>query len=276
MELFMLRVAIATLLSACLLTSNAFAQETNISGSTSVARLMDVLAEKYNASHPNSYIAVQGIGSTAGITMVKKEVTDIGMSSRYLTEREQEADMDVFPIAYDGLALVVNRTNSIGNLTREQLYDIYKGKITNWKEVGGENKPIAVVTREPSSGSRYSFESLLGLTKIVNHRLVSDINPNNLVVNSNSMVKTIVNHNPHAIGFISKGSIDQSVKTINFAGVKPTSQNIAKAHYGLSRPFLLLHKKDSLTKESSQFIEFIKSPRGQALIKEYGYTPVKH
>lgn len=276
MELFMLRVAIATLLSACLLTSNAFAQETNISGSTSVARLMDVLAEKYNVSHPDSYIAVQGIGSTAGITMVKKEVTDIGMSSRYLTEREQEADMDVFPIAYDGLALVVNRTNSIGNLTREQLYDIYKGKITNWKEVGGENKPIAVVTREPSSGSRYSFESLLGLTKIVNHRLVSDINPNNLVVNSNSMVKTIVNHNPHAIGFISKGSIDQSVKTINFAGVKPTSQNIAKAHYGLSRPFLLLHKKDSLTKESSQFIEFIKSPRGQELIKEYGYTPVKH
>lgn len=270
----MLRVVFATLLSLSLFVPVS-AQETNISGSTSVARLMDVLAENFNVTHPKSYIAVQGIGSTAGITMVQKDVADIGMSSRYLTDREQESNMNVFPIAYDGLALVVNRTNVVKNLSREQLYDIYKGKITNWKVVGGENKPIVVVTREPSSGSRYSFESLLGLTKIVNNRLVSDINPNNLVVNSNSMVKTIVNHNPHAIGFISKGSVDSSVKTINFEGAEPTANNIARGRYELSRPFLLIHKKGTLTNESIQFIDFVTSSRGQSLIKEYGYTPIK-
>ncbi|MBW3696111.1 phosphate ABC transporter substrate-binding protein [Vibrio sp. T187] len=271
----MLRVALASLLSLALSAQTALAQETNISGSTSVARVMDVLAEEYNKTHPDNYVAVQGIGSTAGITMVNKGVADIGMSSRYLTEREQDENLAVLPIAFDGLAVVVNRTNGVANVTREQLFNIYKGKVTNWKDVGGVDQPIAVVTREASSGSRYSFESLLGLTKIVNNRLVSDINPNNLVVNSNSMVKTIVSHNPHAIGFISVGSVDRSVKAINFEGITPNSKNIANRSYELSRPFLLLHRKDKLDENSESFIKFVTSAEGQSLINEYGYTSIK-
>ncbi|WP_394251624.1 phosphate ABC transporter substrate-binding protein [Vibrio profundi] len=271
----MLRVALASLLSFALTAPAALAQETNISGSTSVARVMDVLAEEYNKTHPENYVAVQGIGSTAGITMVNKGVADIGMSSRYLTEREQVENLNVFPIAFDGLAVVVNRSNGVTNVTREQLFNIYQGKVTNWKEIGGVDQPIAVVTREASSGSRYSFESLLGLTKIINDRLVSDINPNNLVVNSNSMVKTIVNHNPHAIGFISVGSVDRSIKAVQFEGVDPTSDNISNGSYELSRPFLLLHKKDELSEESESFIKFVTSVKGQELIDEYGYTKLK-
>lgn len=165
--------------------------------------VMDVLAEEYNKTHPDNYIAVQGIGSTAGITMVNKGVADVGMSSRYLTNREQSEELQVFPIAFDGLAVVTNRSNAVNNITREQLFDIYKGKVTNWKEVGGADQPIAVVTREASSGSRYSF-SLLGLTKIINDRRVSDINPNNLVVNSNSMVKQslIITHTLLALSLL--------------------------------------------------------------------------
>jgi len=271
----MLRVALASLLSLALPSQAVLAQETNISGSTSVSRVIDVLAEEYNKTHPENYIAVQGIGSTAGITLVNKGVADIGMSSRYLTDQEQSDKLKVFPIAFDGLAVVTNRSNSVNNVSREQLFDIYKGKITNWKEVGGADQPIAVVTREASSGSRYSFESLLGLTKIINDRLVSDINPNNLVVNSNSMVKTIVNHNPHAIGFISVGSIDRSIKAITFEGVEPISKNIANHSYELARPFLLLHKIDSVSEESKDFIKFVKSKQGQDLIEEYGYTRIK-
>ncbi len=270
----MLRIAFAALLSF-LVTTPTLAKEVNISGSTSVARVMDVLAEKYNQTHSDSYIAVQGIGSTAGITMVKKGVADIGMSSRYLTERESDQQLDVFPIAFDGLAIVVNRANPVTNLSREQVYDIYKGKITNWKQVGGDDQKIAVVTREASSGTRYSFESLLGLTKIVNERLVSDINPTNLVVNSNSMVKTIVNHNSHAIGFISTGSVDQSIKAVTLEGVEATSKNIADGSYKLARPFLLLHNKDEIDDEADDFIRFVTSPIGQSLISEYGYTPFK-
>ncbi|MGR5353409.1 phosphate ABC transporter substrate-binding protein [Vibrio alfacsensis] len=272
----MLRLSMATLFAMVLSLPSAMAKEVSISGSTSVARVMDVLAEKYNKTHPNDYIAVQGIGSSAGITMVNKGVVELGMSSRYLTESEKGEDLNVFPIAFDGLAVVVNRTNSVDNLSEQQLFDIYKGKVNNWKQVGGTDQPIAVVTREGSSGSRYSFESLLGLTKIVNDRLVSDINPNSLVVNSNSMVKTIVNHNPHAIGFISVGSIDRSVKAIQFEGIAPTPNNIAAHKYKLARPFLILYKVDSLDKVGKNFMRFLKSKEGQKAIADYGYTPVKN
>ncbi|AXT74008.1 phosphate ABC transporter substrate-binding protein [Vibrio sp. dhg] len=271
----MLRFTVATLLAMAIALPSAMAKEVNISGSTSVARVMDVLAEKYNKTHPDDYIAVQGIGSSAGITMVNKGVVKIGMSSRYLTESEKGEDLNVIPIAYDGLAIVVNRANSIANLSQQQVFDIYKGKIKNWKEVGGDDQPIAVVTREASSGSRYSFESLMGLTKIVNDRLVSDISPNNLVVNSNSMVKTIVNHNTRAIGFISVGSVDRSVKAIQFEGIEPTSENIANHKYTLARPFLVLYKVDALDQAGKDFMAFLKSEEGQQAVAEYGYTPVK-
>ncbi len=271
----MFRFTVAALLAMAISIPSAMAKEVHISGSTSVARVMDVLAEKYNHAHPDDYIAVQGIGSSAGITMVNKGVVEIGMSSRYLTEIEKGEDLNVIPIAYDGLAIVVNRANSVENLSQQQLFDIYKGKIKNWKEVGGTDQPIAVVTREASSGSRYSFESLLGLTKIINDRLVSDISPNNLVVNSNSMVKTIVNHNARAIGFISVGSVDHSVKAIQFGGIEPTSENIANHKYTLARPFLVLYKVNSLDKVGKDFIAFLKSEEGQKAVADYGYTPVK-
>ena len=271
----MFRVVLAVLLSTTMLIPGAYAKEINVSGSTSVARVMDVLAEEFNTSHDAAYIAVQGVGSTAGITMVKKGIAEVGMSSRYLTEGEYTEDLAVLPIAFDGLAVVVNHTNIVDNLDREQLYDIYKGKITNWKEVGGNDRRIAVVTREASSGSRYSFESLLGLTKVIKGRQVSDINPNNLVVNSNSMVKTIVTHNPHAIGFISEGSVDSSIKELKFEGVEATPANISAKKYELSRPFFILYKKDKLSKDGNDFVKFVQSKRGQELIHQYGYTPAK-
>ncbi|MDC5818469.1 phosphate ABC transporter substrate-binding protein [Vibrio europaeus] len=271
----MVRVALAALLSTSLFSVPTLAKEVNVSGSTSVARVMDVLAEDYNNTHPDSYVAVQGIGSSAGITLVKKGVADVGMSSRYLTESEQDESLTVKPIAFDGLAVVVNKSNPIENVTREQLFDIYKGKITNWKQLGGNDQKIAVVTREASSGSRYSFESLMGLTKIINSRLVSDINPDNLVVNSNSMVKTIVNHNKQAIGFVSTGSVDSSIKAIQFEGVEASNKTIATGQYELSRPFLVLYNPDKVDEDSKSFIHYLNSSQAKSLIEEYGYTPIK-
>lgn len=271
----MIRLAVSTFLAFALSFPSAYAKELNISGSTSVARVMDVLAEEFNKTHTETFVAVQGIGSTAGITMVNKGVVKLGMSSRYLTEMEKGEDLNVDLIAYDGLALVVNISNPINNLTQQQIFDIYQGKLTNWKQVGGEDKRIAAVTREASSGSRYSFESLLGLTKIIKDRLVSDISTSNLVVNSNSMVKTIVNHNPQAIGFVSLGSVDRSVKAITIDGVEANAKNISTNRYLLSRPFLIVYKSDNLDQSAKEFIRFIKSERGQAIIQEYGYIPAK-
>lgn len=258
----------------CPLIFNAsHANEINVSGSTSVARLMDVLAEDYNKSHPDTYIAVQGIGSTAGVTLLKKHVADIAMSSRYLTESELESNLKVELLAYDGIAVVVNVANPVKDVTREQLYKIYKGEITNWQQLGGPNQKIAVVTREASSGTRYSFESLVGLTRVVNDRLVSDISPNNLVVNSNSMVKTLVNHNPQAIGFISTGSVDRSIKALTFEGIEVSAETIANGKYQLYRPFLILNYPETSKPEANQFMEYLLSTHVRELVTEYGYIP---
>lgn len=268
----MLRRLCALLIATTLFTQFAYAKEINVSGSTSVARLMDVLAEQYNNLQSETYIAVQGVGSTAGITLVNKGVSEIGMSSRYLTEGEHSENLTVIPFAFDGLAVIVNHANGVTDISREQLFNIYKGTITNWKQLGGEDKPIAVVTREASSGSRYSFETLLGLTKVINDKQVSDINPTNLVVNSNSMVKTIVNHNPHAIGFISEGSVDRSVKELKFEGVEASQNNIASRKYELSRPFILFYNNENISEEGKAFVSFVRSDAAKTLIEQYGYT----
>jgi phosphate transport system substrate-binding protein len=271
----MFRVVITTLLSIIVLVPGLSAKEINVTGSTSVARVMDVLAEEFNATHEASYIAVQGIGSTAGISMVEKDVAEIGMSSRYLTEGEYNQGFTVFTIAYDGLSVIVNHANPLADISREQLYDIYKGKITNWKQLGGKDLPIAVVTREQSSGSRASFESLLGLTRIVNGHLISDINPTNLVVSSNSMVKTLINHNIQAIGFVSDGSIDSSVKELTLEGIMATPDTISNQQYRLARPFNIFYKKDKISSGALEFIDFLTSDRAMTLIRQYGYTSLK-
>ncbi|GAL17397.1 phosphate ABC transporter periplasmic phosphate-binding protein PstS [Vibrio maritimus] len=254
----MLRIALATLLS---ITSIAHvqAEEVNVSGSTSVARVMDVLAEQYNNQNSNTFVAVQGVGSTAGITLLEKGATDIGMSSRFLTVQENDESLEVFPIAYDGLAVVVNLANPIQNVTREQLFDIYKGKISNWKQLGGPDQKIAVVTREASSGTRASFENLLGLTRVINDRTVSDINPTNLVVNSNSMVKTIVNHNPHAIGFISEGSVDAQLRRFSSKALTLQLKISLKANTNwLVHSYCCTKKTISMTMQTSSSSTFFR------------------
>lgn len=278
MERIMIRAALSLFLGSTLLFSLGSVpaqakEQIIISGSTSVTRIMDVIAEEYNNTHSDTYVAVQGVGSTAGITLLKKGISNIAMSSRYLTEEEMTDELKVDLLAYDGIAVVTNRANTVSDLSREQLYDIYKGNIKNWKELGGKDQKIAVVTREASSGTRYSFESLLGLTRIVHDHLVSDISPNNLVVNSNSMVKTLVNHNPQAIGFISTGSVDLSVKPIKFIGVEANAKNIAEGKYKLSRPFLTIYYKNKLNEAEKSFIKFLSSDEVNRLIVQYGYIP---
>lgn len=272
----MYRVVIAALMYLILSSASAYAVETNVSGSTSVARIMDILAEDFNKEHKDINIAVQGVGSSAGITLVKNGVAQIGMSSRYLTESEYTDKLMVEQIAYDGLAVVVSHKNGINNITREQLYKIYTGDIKNWREIGGDDLAIAVVTREVSSGSRYAFEDQVGLTRVLNDSRVSTISPSHLVVNSNSMMKTLISNNQHAVGFISLGSIDSSVKAVSFDGVEPTPENMLRQKYKLSRPFIIFYQKDLNDEDALEFVKYLKSSKAKTLIGIHGYTPFVH
>ncbi|UTV30088.1 phosphate ABC transporter substrate-binding protein [Photobacterium atrarenae] len=249
-------------------------QTVTVTGSTSVTHVVEVLAETYSNTHQDTFIAVQGVGSSAGIAAVKKDAADIGMSSRYLKAAEINPDVTTVTIAHDGIALVVNKNNPVQNLTREQVSQIYHGEITNWNQVGGPDLQMAVVSRESASGSRFSFEDFMGLTQQIAGQTVSDINPQVLVVNTNGMVKSLVSRNVHAIGYMSLGSIDDSVKPLAFDGVTPTLENLESGKYKISRPFMMLYKAQKIKPAAKDFINFVTSDKGQTVIDQRGYIAV--
>ncbi|MGR5128661.1 phosphate ABC transporter substrate-binding protein [Photobacterium swingsii] len=267
-----------TLLTLCAgLAFNTQAETLTVSGSTSASHIVEVLAETYSAQNQGNQIAVQGIGSSAGITAVQKGAAKLGMSSRYLSDEEIKTELKSVTFAHDGIALVVNKNNPVQNLTKTQVSQIYHGEITNWNQVNGPDKKIAVVSRENASGSRFSFEDFMELTKDIKGIRVSDINPQAIVVNTNGMVKSLVSGNQHAIGYVSLGSIDQSIKALDFEGVSPTLDNLESGEYKISRPFLMLYKDKTLKadKTAKNFVDYIVSPQGQSIIDKQGYLASK-
>ncbi|KLV02046.1 phosphate ABC transporter substrate-binding protein [Photobacterium aphoticum] len=256
------------------LSFTASAEDTvTITGSTSASHIVEVLAETYTKATPDTNIEVQGIGSSAGIQALKKGVSDLGMSSRYLNTDEIKPDVETVLIAHDGIAMVVHKDNPVTNLSREQIEQIYQGKITNWKDVGGPDLSMAVVSRENASGSRFSFEDYMHLTREIDGQVVSGVNPRVLVVNTNGTVKSLVSRNKHAIGYISLGSVDDSVKALSFDGVAPTLDNLESGDYKISRPFLMLYKPKKVAKPAKAFMDYVTSENGQTLVEKYNYMP---
>lgn len=133
---------------------------------------------------------------------------------------------------------------------------------------------IAVVSRENASGSRFSFEDFMGLTQQIKGQTVSDINPQVLVVNTNGTVKSLVSRNKHALGYVSLGSVDDSIKALDFEGVSPTLENLESGKYQISRPFLMLYKEKKIKDSAKAFVDYVTSTSGQGLIEQRGYVSV--
>jgi phosphate transport system substrate-binding protein len=268
--IFVLMIAFTFLISAC---GNNKERETekegptiSISGSTSVGPLAEKLAEKYKEKN-NVNIEINQIGSSAGITNALNGVSEIGMSSRDLKE-EEKASLQETVIAYDGIVVVTHPSNRVKNLTIAQVKDIFTGKITNWKEVGGDDMEIVVVSREDGSGSRDAFQEIVGYSS-------RELVRNSIIASGNGNIKTTVATNKHAVGFISFEYIDESINTVNINGVEATAENVLRKKYSLSRPFLFVHKEENLTDEGKRFIDFILSSEGQKIVRETGAIPVK-
>lgn len=262
-----------SVLSACNNTNEETEVQTNssnrisISGSTSVGPLAEKIADKYmNKNHVK--IEINQIGSSAGITNAINGVSEIGMSSRDLEEEEKASGLKETIIAYDGIVVVTHPTNQVQNLTLEQVKQIFTGEVTNWKELGGEDLEIVVVSREDGSGSRDAFQEIVGYTS-------GELVRSALIASGNGNIKTTVATNKHAVGFISFEYIDSSISTLNINGVEATAENVLQKKYSLSRPFLFVHKEDHLTDAGQQFIDYILSPEGQAIVEETGAIPVK-
>jgi phosphate transport system substrate-binding protein len=244
-----------------------------VSGSTSVAPLMEELIHAYEREHGNIRINMNVDGSTTGIRAAAEQVSDIGMTSRDLRDDELEFGLEDYRIAKDAIAVVVHPGNPVASLSSEQLYQIFSGEITNWQEVGGIDLPIVIVSREDSSGTIGAFEDALGLIdEETGISVVQNTIP--VIVNSNGAMIENVMQRVGAIGYVSAGSLRNiDLKVLEIDGYLPTFENIIAETYLIVRTFDIVALEPN--EQTRAFIEWILSEEGQAIVENEGYTSVK-
>ncbi|MGL5345966.1 MAG: phosphate ABC transporter substrate-binding protein [Peptostreptococcaceae bacterium] len=239
-----------------------------VSGSTSIGPVMEVEKEKFEAANEGITIEIQQVGSSAGIKNAIDGTSEIGMASRDLKDEEKAAGLKEQAVAIDGIAVIVNKNNEVKDLTVDQIKDIYTGKVTNWKEVGGKDAPIVVVSREDGSGTRDGFQEGVGFES---EELTKDAQ----ISDGSGNIKSTVEGNENAIGYISHGYVDEAVTALSVNGVEASEDTIKDKSYAIQRPFLIAYKEDSLSESGQKFIDFILSPEGQDIMVSKGFVSVK-
>ena len=244
-------------------------KELTIAGSTTVTPICEEWARIFMEKYPNVKITVAATGSGPGIKACGTGEADIGMSSRDVkpVEFEKYPNLKVFPIGMDGVAVIIHPTNPITELTKEQVAKIFAGEITNWKDVGGLDQEIHVYTREEGSGTRHCFEK--GFLKPFEKEIFGGA----LVRPSNPEMRVAVSTNPQAIGYLSFGFLDPSVKTPKIDGVEATTENLLKGKYPAFRTLYVLTNGEPDLVERA-FIGFGLSEEGQKVVKKLGYIPL--
>ena len=204
-------------------------------------------------------------GSGTGIQEASEGKCDIGNSSRKLKDEEAEK-LDATVIGLDGIALVVNPTNKLEDITLQDLAKVYSGEITNWKELGGDDKAIVVIGREDGSGTRDGFESIVMGDK--EPKYAQELESTGSVINA-------VATTDGAIGYASLANVDETVKALKIGGVEATEENVKSGAYEVQRPFICATLKGSDNKLVKAYLDFILSEEGQALVLAQGAVPVK-
>jgi phosphate transport system substrate-binding protein len=228
-------------------------------GSTSVTPLMELFAAEYQKEHSHIKVNINGTGSGDGINNAGKTY-QIGMSSRELTPTEQGRGLNEVIVAIDGIAVVMNNSSPVSNLSIDEIKGIYTGAITDWSQVSGGTKTgrIAVNSREEGSGTRGAFEELVGFQG----QLLAGANEST----STGAIKSGIAQNIDAIGYISLGSVDSTVKAISVGGVAASTDNVKNGSYRIARPFIVLTGAN-VHPETQAFIDWMLSPAGQAIVK---------
>ncbi|MEI6680507.1 MAG: phosphate ABC transporter substrate-binding protein [Mariniphaga sp.] len=265
------------LLLVLLATNQLFAQKLKIKGSDTVLPLTQTEAEQYMKTNKNASIMVTGGGSGVGIAALENGTTDITQSSRSLKMDEKlqlkgqgKAFKEVI-IAYDALAVIVHPSNKVSQLTREQLEDIYTGKITNWKQLGGADMHIVVYSRETSSGTYEFFKEHV----LQNKNYV----PSALLMPATGAIVQSVSQTKGAIGYVGLAYIEKDVKPIKVSFdkgktfVAPSVAGAKNKTYPITRP-LYYYYLNTVEKTVSPFIKFVLSPAGQQLVLKTGYVPI--
>lgn len=264
--LLMLVLAATVFVIGCSGKSENAGGKVNIAGSTSVQPLAEELAQAFEEGNSKIKVDVAGGGSSAGVKAAQDKTANIGTSSRELKEEEKASGLVETLIAKDGIAVIVSTKNQINDLTLEQIKKIYTGEIRNWKEIGGKNARITVVNRDEASGTRGAFQEIV----LGNEgKFVSDA----VIQSTTGAVRTTVAQDENAIGYISLGSLDTSIKAVKVEGVNASEANVLNGSYKISRPFLFLTKGAPDT-AAQTFIDFVLSTEGQEIVAEE-FIPVK-
>jgi phosphate transport system substrate-binding protein len=240
-----------------------------VSGSTTVQPLAEKLAEAFMTANTGVRVDVQGGGSSVGVKAAGQGTSNIGMASREIKESEmiEFPNLNVVVIARDGIAIVAHPDTPISGLTVEQVRDIFSGKIANWKDLGGEDQNIIVVSREEGSGTRGAFEEMvMGEDALIAATAILQA--------SNGSIRTTVATTPNSIAYLSFGYLDDTVKSISISGIAPTEPNAADGSYPIVRPLNMLTNGEPAGNVKA-FLDFILSEAGQKLVVEDGYIPVK-
>lgn len=235
----------------------------SLAGSTSMEKLCEAMSESFMEAYPGVTVTVEYTGSGAGLESLASGSVDIGNSSRHLKDEEVAGGAVENVVAIDGIAVIVDPANSVSDIPADKLAAIYKGEITNWSDLGGNDEAIVVIGRESGSGTRDAFEELLEVKDACKYAQELD---------STGGVKAKVAATPGAIGYVSLDVVDESIKAVSIDSVEPTEANIIAGDYLLSRPFVMatngeISAQNDLVKG---WFDYISSDAGKDVIKSVG------
>ena len=243
-----------------------------VAGSTTVLPIAQATAEVFMDNNPEINISVRGGGSSVGIAGIMAGTVDIGDASRHIKSKElasaRENGVNPYEniVANDGIAIVVHKNNSLRDLTLDQIKDIYTGKISNWKEVGGPAMPIVVISRDVSSGTFEVFNSLV----LKNSKAIGGA----LMLASNNAVVSTIAGTPGAIGYAGLGYVNETVKAVKVNNVMPSKATIQDGSYPIART-LHMYTNGAPKGLVKRYIDFILSDEGQKIVEEQGFISVQ-
>ncbi|OPY51898.1 MAG: PBP superfamily domain protein [Methanosaeta sp. PtaU1.Bin112] len=251
----------------------ASAKDVTVSGSSTVMPLAEVAAEEFNAQQNDFVVTISAGGTGAGILGIAERKNDIAMASREITEDEKKRFGDSFEeflVGLDGISLAVSDEiykAGVKGLSRAQAKDIYSGNITNWKELGGPDADVYVISREEGSGTRDSFNEIVLGSRDAETPGVDT------VAFGGAEVKTAIAGSDKAIGYLGFNYLGGGVEGIAFNGIMPTYENIKLDLYELHR-HLYFYTFGKPTSGAMAFIDFVRGPEGQRIAAEEGFVPI--
>jgi len=243
-------------------------QKLSITGSSTLAPLASEIAKRYEASHPGTRVDVQVGGSSRGIADARSGTAQIGLVSRAL--KPEEADLQATTIAIDGIALIVNGANPVRSLSDDQIRAIYTGAISNWRQLGGADAAITVVTKAEGRSTLELFLEHFGLDS---RQIKASV-----VIGDNQQGILTVAADPHALGYVSIGTASQEAKAgmairlLPLAGIAPSPENVRSGRYPLSRPLNLVIQPPAAA-GVAPFLAFARSPEVHDLVEAQFFVP---